>query len=105
VPETVSEVPDNSKIVSHNVSLVNFLVKEQVGFKKINEQPWGSYQLAISLDSQNWLGFKHVYGWGFLPEEAISDILTLELKKDKIDPNLITVFGEERITTMKSLVI
>jgi len=46
-------------------------------FKRINERPWGSYNLAASKDQgQVWAGFTdRSFGWGYSEKEAFRIML------------------------------
>lgn len=43
-------------------------------YHKPTVQPWGSYQLAYSLDGHSFMVFPDFFGWGWEPPEALSRI-------------------------------
>lgn len=63
------------------MSINEFIESGSFQYKKLNERPWGSYELAVSIDNgQNWAGFPRTFGFGFNEKEAFELAL-----KDAVD--------------------
>ena len=74
-------------------------------FRKNNEAPWGSYDLAVSKDGgQSWAGFPRRFGWGYTELQAFEALLTECVQSDILRPQLVGWIGEEQTNTITQII-
>lgn len=73
-------------------------------FRKDQEAPWGSYNLAVSHDGGNsWAGFPRRFGWGYTELQAFELLLTECVQSDTLRPQLVNWIGEEQTNTITQI--
>ena len=54
------------------MNISEWMEKYKLQYKKSNERPWGSYEIAISLQNTppTWVIFERTFGWGFTEKDC-----------------------------------
>lgn len=73
-------------------------------FRKNNERPWGSYELAVSADGgTTWAGFPRPFGNAWKEKSAFEELLIEAGLSDILRPQLIGWLGEERVNQITQI--
>lgn len=86
------------------MDLTNWIENGNFQFKRINERPWGSYELAVSADGGvSWAGFPRPFGSRWEEKSAFRELLTEATVTDIFRPQLVSWLGEDRVTELKQI--
>jgi hypothetical protein len=80
------------------MTLIEWIESGNFQFKRNNERPWGSYELAVSADTGvSWAGFPRPFGSRWDEKLAFETLLTEAVASDIFKPQLVSWLGEERV--------
>ena len=95
---------ESEEVVPISRTLRGWIESGNFQYKKMNEAPWGSYDLAVSKDNgQSWAGFPRRFGWGYTELQAFEVLLTECVQSDILRPQLIGWIGEEQANTIEQI--
>lgn len=79
---------------------------ESTGLKliQVNQRPWGSYQLAMSYNGQQWFNDGEVFGWGFSTHDAAIAIFEKYINQPQMNREFFTLMGPELIDKLVRIV-
>jgi hypothetical protein len=80
-------------------TLREWIETQSFQFKKINERPWGSYELLVIYDGRP-CDMGRAFGWGFTEIQAMELALKEVLKHSNLHPQLITWLGQDKYTEL-----
>lgn len=72
-----------------------------IQIKKIKESQWGSYQILVSFDGQQYIQFPRRFGWGFSEKEAFEIEMQDAFKDVNKQRALLQFIGVEKFTKLK----
>lgn len=86
------------------MTVEQWIESEPFQFKRTNERPWGSYQLAVSTDGGiSWGSFERSFGSRISEIEAFKLVLTDCMASDILKPQLIAWLGEIKVQHIADL--
>lgn len=83
------------------MSINKFIESGSFQFKKLNERPWGSYEIAASIDGgKTWAGFPRTFGWGWSEKEAFEIVLKESVENHTLHDQLKRWLGTEKFSDL-----
>jgi hypothetical protein len=85
------------------MTILEWINKESFQYKKLNERPWGSYEVGVSNDNgQTWAGFPRTFGFGFTEKEAFEIVLKETIENHNLHDQLKQWLGTEKFLDLLS---
>lgn len=85
--------------------ITDWIETQNFQFKRINERPWGGYELAISTDGgTSWAHVPKPFGSRIDEKLAFEQLLIEAFSSDILQQQLVTWLGEERVNQIKTII-